>query len=81
MSEHTPAPWSSDGPTVRGPNGEWLVDEWFNPANAAFIVRAVNSHEALVEALKEAGLWLHALVPATVRAQIDAALALAGADQ
>lgn len=28
-------------------------------ANAAFIVRAVNAHEALVQALEEALLWIN----------------------
>lgn len=32
-------------------------------ANAEFIVRAVNSHELMVEALREAGTWISDHVP------------------
>lgn len=71
--EHTPTPWSTVeilgmGKTgVRGvrPICDAMVrrdqEEGEAEANAAFIVKAVNSHEALVEALREtrnALLWL-----------------------
>ena len=57
-SEHTPTPWKVDGASVRGAGGEWLFDEWFVPANAEFIVRAVNAHDDLVSMLKEASLYV-----------------------
>ncbi len=58
---HTPTPWqanqselaaSSPLCSIRGPNGAYQVCSDTNAANAAFIVRAVNSHAALVEALE-----------------------------
>lgn len=63
---HTPTPWNTAGVSnpdsdqrmsVWGPisegkqSGEWVAKD-IRPANAAFIVRAVNAHEALVEALE-----------------------------
>jgi hypothetical protein len=81
-NEHTPTPWKVDGASVRGASGEWLFDEWFVPANAEFIVRAVNAHDDLVAALKEAraGIWSGCDTVRSI-AKIDAALAKAGADQ
>jgi hypothetical protein len=66
MSEHTPTPWNcgdqylyADGRTLPVASGQ---QDWAtNPggpnyktacANAAFIVKAVNNHEALVKALE-----------------------------
>lgn len=65
---HTPLPWHvgmKPGPMIYGPQGEQIADLTgalsFNAGpNAAFIVRACNSHEALVEALSAmycAGFW------------------------
>lgn len=61
---HTPTPWTqekarywkllSEGKhfmSVSFPSG--VSDELTNSANAAYIVRAVNSHEELLEALKQ----------------------------
>lgn len=60
---HTPTPWHlHNSETIDGPKGEWIAT--VKPilpgarlgeaaANAALIVRAVNSHAALVEALSE----------------------------
>jgi hypothetical protein len=61
-SKHTPTPWKEDhqgGLYIEGKNGEYIAEveseggreEQF--ANAAFIVRACNAHDALVEALQE----------------------------
>lgn len=66
MTGHAPIPWMVDGITVAsgaqsvcymGEPAQWSGD---TPrmldncdANAALIVRAVNSHEALIEALRE----------------------------
>ena len=55
MSQHTPTPWN-----VVTHNGVSLIDGDADrigvnveaPANAAFIVRACNSHDALVKALE-----------------------------
>ena len=57
---HTPTPWrvGDAGHTIFGPpNGKpspETVATMKDRDNAALIVRAVNSHEALVEAIKEA---------------------------
>jgi len=60
MSEHTPTPWEvRGGLVVTGPRGG-LVARCDSDAvppttarrNAAFIVRAANSHDALVAALR-----------------------------
>ncbi len=49
---HTPSPWEIGllG-YLRGPNNENILE---NPANAAYIVRAVNAHEELVDLVKQA---------------------------
>jgi len=63
---HTPTPWKigAAGDICHGAGGwngvplhtGWVEDAWINDetakANAAFIVRAVNSHDKLVEALR-----------------------------
>lgn len=58
--KHTPTPWSFVDTNMQTNNG-LEVHRWFSAqglplpltnANAAFIVRAVNSHEALLDALK-----------------------------
>lgn len=64
---HTPIPWinakaihhDSDYHYVEGQNGEWIADIIGSDAepNAEFIVRAVNSHQALVEALEGMMTW------------------------
>ena len=62
MSEHTPTPYHvgmRPGPIVYGPSGEMVADCCIitntsdeNKAIAAFIVKACNSHEELLEACK-----------------------------
>lgn len=73
VSEHTPLPWEYDGnyEIIAQKNAyESICVLNVTPrsgANAAFIVKAVNSHAALVEALKfyaSAGSW--------VRDEVDA---------
>lgn len=69
---HTPLPWeaASDGCLRRAtPSGmdflriasPWVESAWncdeTAEANAAFIVRACNSHYELLEALEKAALW------------------------
>ena len=89
-TEHAPTPWTVlpyhywlNGPhgpqrgRIHGPNNEPIVDD-VNPtfADAAFIVRAVNSHAAMLAALKT----VHALRivwPAKVEAEVTAAIAQA----
>lgn len=67
-NDHTPTPWKVEGPFLeRSIFGEKdlvtrLVGfDKIQSANAAFIVRAVNSHDALIKALKDAleviGSW------------------------
>lgn len=57
--KHTPAPWHAENgtiysqyATIGSAHGKTRNDAE-NDANAAFIVRAVNAHDALVEALEE----------------------------
>lgn len=68
QAQHTPLPWlldndhhwyGPDGKTIIGTTyGEWKTDphangfEWPATANALFVARAVNSFDALVEALQ-----------------------------
>lgn len=48
--QHTPTPWSVDAlGYLRGPDSENILEV---KENAAFIVRAVNSHEELVQLLR-----------------------------
>lgn len=69
MSEqtHTPTPWMADGPMVSKAGtlicvadcedlAKDMPDEEAE-ANAAFIVRACNSHDALISVLKEYLEW------------------------
>jgi len=55
MSEHTATPWFFRSEKTKAllyaDNGDWLGDIATDD-DAAFIVRAANSHEALVEALR-----------------------------
>ena len=55
-AQHTPTPWNKkyQGNLIRDKNDSVLA-EVIDTSNAAFIVRAVNSHDALVEALELAG--------------------------
>ena len=51
-AKHTPTPWFVKGDQVIG-NGDVVADCFQLPQdNAEFIVSAVNSHEALLEAAK-----------------------------
>lgn len=59
QTKHTPTPWESGGCCVWQKNGDMIADLapcMKNPneteANAEFIVRCVNSHDALVEAIQ-----------------------------
>jgi hypothetical protein len=68
MSQHTPTPWTATFPiTAAGKRDAWVIsggrrsialmpdtaDMQNDEANAAFIVRACNSHDALVKALEK----------------------------
>lgn len=62
-TQHTPGPWHigmNPGPIIYGPKGEQIADcssitmlKEENKANATLIVRAANSHQALVELAQE----------------------------
>jgi hypothetical protein len=60
-TEHTPTPWTEENGTIYGPDdldyvaidGASIVSEHVLKANAEHIVRAVNSHERLIQALSE----------------------------
>lgn len=66
--EHTPTPWKiipnykSDGQYIKA-GIQTLLETWIgefsSQDNATFIVRAVNSHEALLEAAKLAKIQIH----------------------
>jgi hypothetical protein len=86
--DRTPGPWHVPRErTILGPNGEY-IGELDIPADAAFIVRAVNAHDALVAALLEAERFLDYFAsygrvfvgpgtPESALATVRAALALA----
>lgn len=75
-TEHSPTPWvlgfdyhrtlirTGDASTGRRVATTFITGDAsakVNVANAAFIVRAVNSHDALVEALEAALAWIDAV--------------------
>lgn len=67
-AEHTPLPWYRDKQTGMGIHSEheqaYVAQVWHSDkghANAALIVRAVNSHEALVKACERAADALNCL--------------------
>lgn len=72
-SAHTPAPWRTDVALIYGADNHEIADcrsrcrQTANPelieADAAFIVRAVNAHDALVEALDMCLADLQVLAP------------------
>jgi hypothetical protein len=97
MAEHTPPPWGLDGSYVVAKFGPTIADCGKSPsldhgvrrANADFIVKAVNNHDALVAALTLAedilsrapfsnALWPNGMHPMTGITQIRDALALVG---
>lgn len=62
-TQHTPTPWKLTEPDRIEQEGFGMIcttrgDNWQAPANAAFIVRACNSHDALVKALERTVLLL-----------------------
>ncbi len=64
--EHTPIPWTSDGTDIYAgglivAQASFRLDQW--EANAAFIVRAVNNHAKLLEALEQAVLFIEGVFP------------------
>lgn len=53
MSGHTPTPWSYDGNcTGHISQGGAAIAKAYCEADVRFIVRAVNAHEAMVEAME-----------------------------
>jgi len=62
-TEHTPIPWHTEGNLIGGDGGLIAEATSFKPernrANAEFIVRACNSHVALLEACEDAVETLH----------------------
>lgn len=92
-TKHTPTPWGISGNLLVSGDRHVQnnrVGATFNyrgnaKANAAFIVRAVNAHEALVAALAEVMEWIANWHPdftddpewSDTRQKVDAALSLA----
>lgn len=75
MREHTGTPWRFDGdwyriPTIFGADGKMVASiekdgRESTPeraANAAFIIKAVNGHEALVDALRVARRYIDTVI-------------------
>lgn len=64
-SKHTPMPWIKidcgpcDGFEIRGPGGQVVANDTadFSEEDADFILRACNSHDALVAALEKMIGW------------------------
>lgn len=65
--KHTPTPWRAELSTIYGPLIEPLnpdgpddpICSVINKPDAAYIVRCVNAHEAMLEALKATRDWLN----------------------
>src|SRR5258708_33287008 len=76
-STHTPTPWSLEGVYFSHYNDkDERVSIWssVHTDDAAFIVRAVNSHEALVEAIKYAVQFSEPDINYVIRKRLNAAL-------
>ena len=65
MNKHTATPWEvRDGQEIVAEHGNRLIAQLHaghypeRSANAAFICKAVNAHEALVKAIKEAMTYI-----------------------
>ena len=80
LTQHTPTPWKFEESTMTlrsAPSNYWLAtfDSFDgainNKANAAFIVRAVNSHEALLEAVKKALKYVQRAEPIDCQLEVD----------
>lgn len=94
-TKHTPTPWAYDSATnqIRNEQREVIADLDYSgqlavtdQANAAFIVKAVNSHGQLLAALRDAnellkqeGMDLDDAVNCDIVARIHSALAAGGA--
>lgn len=56
--QHTPTPWdqrpqNNGQAQIYGVDGKTIAITYYNDMDAAFIVRAVNSHETMLRALKD----------------------------
>lgn len=77
--QHTPTPWkrmTEDGLVIQGPNGENVGSAWSDKmpncsANAAFIVLAVNAHEAQEKMIRVAVKALTELAKNPNRKDVD----------
>ena len=87
--KHTPTPWKViDGKMIIGDSYKEPVIGTINPltgtdaqdyANAAFICKAVNSHEALLNACKDARAFIQKYVPNADVSWLNGAINKAGA--
>jgi len=80
-AKHTPTPWSRYKNAAHGPEGDCVfvcngIDSP-NDANAEFIVRAVNSHEALLAAAKDAIEYCSDLIGPAIAQRLREAIAQA----
>ena len=63
MSKHTPLPWTPDAQYIHGPDGHRFLAVC-DPADSAFICKAVNHHDELVAALQAYQRLYEAVQPA-----------------
>lgn len=92
QAKHTPTPWAT-GPTAGNhqhliygqddPSGKTVALVYTDANDAAFIIRAVNAHAALVEALANLHAWADRCTPDGLSnkewAEFDSAVQEAGA--
>ena len=70
MTTQTPTPWYANGNRIyrdagdgiRGDKVAECPSSWNAIDDAAFIVRACNAHEGLVEAVEKVRAWLEAVI-------------------
>ena len=95
MTTQTPTPWYANGNRIyrdagdgiRGDKVAECPSSWNAVGDAAFIVRACNAHEGLVEAAEKVHAWLEAVIASgqypigapTAVSHLSAALAAAEA--
>ena len=74
ISSSHPSYYSDDAHAIYAKDGHEIIASYVKPENAAFIVVAVNAHEALVESLKD--LLTH-VQPLALKERAEKALKLA----
>ena len=79
QSKHTATPWresnNDENGLIVGPRGENIAEIFYSP-DRPFIVRAVNSHELLLEACEEANRQLETMIQWAEAGDLPNALAI-----